>query len=535
MSNFACPNPPGADADLQRLLPQSPDAELGLLSSFLNAPDYVGPLCRQRGLRAHHFHVPGHALVFDWLARLQEAGEPIDFITLTERLRAAGVLGQAGGTLRGASVSGAAFICEIFTFLPTATNAEQYAAIVEEKHTLREIIQVCTEYAARSYTEQDNVPSLLGEVEKQVLHIAQTRAEASFRDLLGARAFNLAHPPPEPTPLFRLGSAIVATPGNLLAIQAKAKAGKSAFVGALLAATMKTRREGDCLGVTSGNERGLALIHFDTEQSPWDHHQGLLRVLRRAGRDEPPPWLRSYRVADLSLRQRREAVALEMQRARQAHGGILAVLIDGIGDLCADPNDPEEALALIDEMHRLAIRFDTVVACVLHENPGTEIGKTRGHLGSQLERKAETNLRLEKDTDGVTVVFAERARHAHIAKEKGPRFAWNDEAQMHTLTQAQFKAAAGASKRDPNAPRKNSAVTTAKTLLGRHFAHDATVRRAGVLAHSGLAERTFDKYWAILRENGWIRPDKLMKGLWTAAPTWAEELACEYPEEMEVA
>ena len=67
---------------------------------------------------------------------------------------------------------------------------------------------------------------------------------------------------------------------------------------------------------------------------------------------------------------------------------------------------------------------------MIHVNPGSDF-KTRGHLGSQLERKSETNLRLEKDGDGFTVVWADKNRRAPIPKLTAPRFAWSDEAGMH--------------------------------------------------------------------------------------------------------
>ena len=60
----------------------------------------------------------------------------------------------------------------------------------------------------------------------------------------------------------------------------------------------------------------------------------------------------------------------------------------------------------------IATEQNAVVVTVLHENPNSEYGKTRGHLGSQLERKAESNLRLQKDnTTGVTTIFTEKSRH----------------------------------------------------------------------------------------------------------------------------
>ena len=80
----------------------------------------------------------------------------------------------------------------------------------------------------------------------------------------------------------------------------------------------------------------------------------------------------------------------------------------------------------------IATEQNAVVVTVLHENPDSEYGKTRGHLGSQLERKAESNLRLQKDnTTGVTTIFTEKSRHCHIPKGQGSRFRWDDESWMH--------------------------------------------------------------------------------------------------------
>jgi replicative DNA helicase len=95
-----------------------------------------------------------------------DRNEPIDFITLTQILRDKGQLDQCGG---------AAFVTELFTFLPTAANAGYYIEILQEKFTLREIIKICTEFAARSYDEQDDVPNLLDRVETEVFRIAQDR------------------------------------------------------------------------------------------------------------------------------------------------------------------------------------------------------------------------------------------------------------------------------------------------------------------------------------------------------------------------
>jgi replicative DNA helicase len=162
--------------DIHRLLPQAPDAERGVLSSFLLAPREIGGLCAEKQIKAEHFHLPAHAQIYGTLIELWDANKPIDFITLTQLLRDRGQLDQCGG---------AAFVTELFTFLPTAANAGYYVEILQEKYTLREIIKVCTEYAARSYDEQDNVPNLLDDVEAKISAIAQDRFKeksASMKD-----------------------------------------------------------------------------------------------------------------------------------------------------------------------------------------------------------------------------------------------------------------------------------------------------------------------------------------------------------------
>ncbi len=162
--------------DIHRLLPKSEDAEKGILSSILLAPREVGGLCVERGIEAAHFHIPAHAGIYGVLKEMYDTSRPIDPITLTQELRDRKQLDQAGGP---------AFVTELFTFLPTAANASYYLEIIEEKFTLREIIRVCTEYAARSYDEQAEVSTLLDEVETRVLAIQQARVRgqtASMKD-----------------------------------------------------------------------------------------------------------------------------------------------------------------------------------------------------------------------------------------------------------------------------------------------------------------------------------------------------------------
>jgi len=282
------------------------------------------------------------------------------------------------------------------------------------------------------------------------------KSTESLPERLKSRAFDFESLPEKPVPIFRLCDHPLATPGNVENIQALPKAGKSAVVESMIAATLNGNRQGpDTLGFSAENIAGHALIHFDTEQSRFDHDALIRRACRRAVVERPPSWFRSYTVADLDIHERRAALKLVMEEQAKECGGVFAVMIDGIGDLCGDPNDSEEAFGLVHELHALAITHNCAIVTVLHENPGSESGKTRGHLGSQLERKAETNLRLAKDKDGITTIWAERARHCYLPKDQGPCFSWNDQAGMHTScgTAGEIKSAAFRGKMESEAEK----------------------------------------------------------------------------------
>lgn len=217
-------------------------------------------------------------------------------------------------------------------------------------------------------------------------------------------------------------------------ISAQAKAGKSATIGAILASVMcaDSDRDGDCFGFSALATSGKAVILLDTEQSVYDSFHLVQRATRRAGQTSLPDQFRPYRLLDVSIADRRAMLQHEMARAASVCGGIHSVIIDGIADMCVDPNAPDECFPLVAELIRLAVDYDCPIITVLHENPSQlgASGKTRGHLGSQLERKAESNLRIIKD-DEISVVFSEKCRSANLPRAQGSRFRWDDMEGMH--------------------------------------------------------------------------------------------------------
>ncbi len=252
--------------------------------------------------------------------------------------------------------------------------------------------------------------------------------DADLCAVLDARRFDLLNPPPPTVPIFTIRDMAVATAGNITVVQAPIKAGKTALLGAMIAAGINPKAALDMtLGVRSPGADGRAIIHFDCEQSPDDHHAVICNALRRADLGTQPDYLHSYCLTDVDVRLRRAALHAELRR----RGEVFTVFLDGAADLTFGVNDETEAIALVAELHALAIQYRCSFVAVLHENPGSEIGKTRGHLGSQLERKQFAGLRMAKDADEITTVWTDRSRKASIPKSQGLRFAYNKEAGLH--------------------------------------------------------------------------------------------------------
>lgn len=276
----------------------------------------------------------------------------------------------------------------------------------------------------------------------------QAKAEAQLarlREILATCEFDDTREPPPLRPIFSLsvdGQLLpISTPGNITALIAQAKAGKTAFLTTMIASTMADPTvDADFLSIVSApNPDGGAVLYFDTEQSRDDFWHITKRAIRRAGAKQRPEWLHSYCLTGLSVAEAKACTWQAVVDAYVRHGRIHAIFIDGVADLVLDVNSAEECNSFLAELHALAIRFDCPIVTVLHLNPQSGKGgfeKARGHLGSQLERKAETNLRIEKDGD-VSVCWSEKQRRAPIFKDKGPRFRWSDEAGMHVTAQAE--------------------------------------------------------------------------------------------------
>jgi replicative DNA helicase len=153
-----------------RTIPHSHEAEKGLISSIMQLPNKLDDFGEK--LSPEHFFVPGHAVICSALQRMHEARKPIELGTITDFLRDDGQLENVGG---------AAYLTELYTFVPTAAAAEYYLDQVKRKWLRRATIRISTELIRESYDELNrDEEDLLEEAQRKItaLSLEATKIEA---------------------------------------------------------------------------------------------------------------------------------------------------------------------------------------------------------------------------------------------------------------------------------------------------------------------------------------------------------------------
>ncbi|HEY6102108.1 MAG TPA: replicative DNA helicase, partial [bacterium] len=154
---------------LDRVPPQNLDAEQGVLGSMLLDRDAIARVVEL--LRAEDFYRDAHRRIFEAMTDLFERGEPVDLITVTDRLRDKGQLDDVGG---------AAYVTSLLNSVPTAANVEYYSRIVLQKSMLRQLISAGTQIAQMGFEANQDVEWLVDQAEKLVFSIANRKLIQEF-------------------------------------------------------------------------------------------------------------------------------------------------------------------------------------------------------------------------------------------------------------------------------------------------------------------------------------------------------------------
>lgn len=152
-----------------RIPPQSLESERALLGALLLKPDVihdVGDIVRHDS-----FYADKHRSIFEAMRELSERGEPIDIVSLSERLSAKGTLERIGGR---------AYIAELANSAPAPGNYHHYAELVARKHVMRALIDASHEISESAFQDSEDSAAVLDRAEKLIYSIGDRSATHKF-------------------------------------------------------------------------------------------------------------------------------------------------------------------------------------------------------------------------------------------------------------------------------------------------------------------------------------------------------------------
>ncbi|MBT4150222.1 MAG: replicative DNA helicase [Candidatus Marinimicrobia bacterium] len=152
--------------------PQALEAELAVLGSMLLTKEAVS--MSMQWLTANNFYKAANERIFACMVELFEKGEPVDAISVVDRLKKKKEL---------ASVGGAHYISGLAESVPTTANVEHYSKIVLEKHLLRTLIKVSHDVSKDAFEDSQDVDQILDSAESAIFNISEKRLRGGFKHI----------------------------------------------------------------------------------------------------------------------------------------------------------------------------------------------------------------------------------------------------------------------------------------------------------------------------------------------------------------
>lgn len=163
--------------EIEKIPPQSLEAEMSLIGSvlldkeaMLKIADIVGPA---------DFYKDGHGKIFETMLDLYAGNEPIDILTLSNRLEERNILESIGGR---------ANLVALTNMVPTASNVVNYANIVHRKAVRRRLLGASHEIARLGYEENDDLEKILDEAQQNLFGVSQNYFRQAFTPIRGVLA-----------------------------------------------------------------------------------------------------------------------------------------------------------------------------------------------------------------------------------------------------------------------------------------------------------------------------------------------------------
>lgn len=157
---------------LEKVPPQNQEAEVSVLGSILLDKDAIIKVADI--LVPDDFYNDSYRIIFGNMVWLYEHHQPIDVVTLTNRLEEKKQL---------ESIGGATLLSQLANAVPSAAHVINYAKIVADKALLRRLITTASEVVSMAYEEVDNPSDILDKAEQKIFNVSELHFKGTFTPL----------------------------------------------------------------------------------------------------------------------------------------------------------------------------------------------------------------------------------------------------------------------------------------------------------------------------------------------------------------
>ena len=152
-----------------RIPPQNTESEMALLGSIMLRPEVLPEIMDM--LVPEAFYTQKHRTIFSAMQDLYKRQEPIDLLTLSSRLKESGDIDRVGG---------ASFLTEIVNSVPSSSNAEHYAEIIQKKYVMRRLIEAAEHIGNLGYDEEAELLGILDKAEKKLYEVTSKNLSGKY-------------------------------------------------------------------------------------------------------------------------------------------------------------------------------------------------------------------------------------------------------------------------------------------------------------------------------------------------------------------
>ena len=155
-----------------KLPPQNLEAEQSVLGSILIDKESIEKIIDI--LRSEDFYSHQNQLIYGAMVRLLEKNEPIDILTVTNKLEESGELEGSGG---------AGYLTSLLNITPTSAHILNYGKIVQRKKILRDLINSAHKITALGHQEDESIEKILDQAEQSLFAVSQRSITQEFKAL----------------------------------------------------------------------------------------------------------------------------------------------------------------------------------------------------------------------------------------------------------------------------------------------------------------------------------------------------------------